>query len=414
MNEEEKQKIALFRYGIIASAVTGNYDETSSLKGFFRDAAKKVYTNPRGEATKISAVTFGRWFYSYKKGGFDSLIPKSRTDVGCSRRLDNELKEKITFLKNEYPRIPATLIHQKLIDNGTISKGEISLSTVNRFVNRIKSEKQLANAKDMRRYEREHINEVWCGDSSVGPYLTVDGKKQRTYIIALIDDASRMIVGIGIFFNDNFVNLMSVLKTAVTKYGRPQLLNFDNGSCYRSGQVQLLAARIGTVIHYNQPYTPTGKAKIERWFRTMKDLWMSQLNMKEYTSLDMLHSSLLTYADTYNKTPHSSLNEKQPITRFFEEATIIKRLSDDEIEKAFLLEYERRVSADNVIVIDGIEYEVPYKYAKQRITLRYSPNFEKVYVIDKTTNDLTPIKLLNKNDNSHIKREKIKLSGGEE
>ncbi len=51
----------------------------------------------------------------------------------------------------------------------------------------------------------EHINEVWCGDSSVGPYLKVDGKKQRTYIIALIDDASRMIVGIDIFFNDNFV-----------------------------------------------------------------------------------------------------------------------------------------------------------------------------------------------------------------
>ena len=23
----------------------------------------------------------------------------------------------------------------------------------------------------MRRYERAHVNEVWCGDSSVGPYL---------------------------------------------------------------------------------------------------------------------------------------------------------------------------------------------------------------------------------------------------
>lgn len=52
--------------------------------------------------------------------------------------------------------------------------------------------------KDMRRYECEHINEVWCEDSSVGPYLKVDGKKQRTYIIALIDDANRMIVGIAL------------------------------------------------------------------------------------------------------------------------------------------------------------------------------------------------------------------------
>ncbi|MFQ6822938.1 MAG: hypothetical protein ACLRTZ_05910 [Agathobacter sp.] len=75
----------------------------------------------------------------------------------------------------------------------------------------------------MRRYERPHINEVWCGDSSVGPYLkTDDGKKHRVYIIALIDDASRFIVGIDVFFNDNFVNLMSVIKSAVARYGRPR------------------------------------------------------------------------------------------------------------------------------------------------------------------------------------------------
>lgn len=107
---------------------------------------------------------------------------------------------------------------------------------------------------------------MWCRDSSVGPYLKVDGKKQRTYIIALIDDASHMIVGIDIFFNDNFVNLMSVIRGAVIKYGKPKKFNFDNGANYRSGQMNLLAARIGTIIHYNPARTPTGKAKIERWF----------------------------------------------------------------------------------------------------------------------------------------------------
>lgn len=82
----------------------------------------------------------------------------------------------------------------------------------------------------MRRYERPHINEVWCGDSSVGPHLTdADGKKHRIYIIALIDDASRFITGIDVFYNDNFINLMSVMKSAVSKYGRPKVLNFDNG-----------------------------------------------------------------------------------------------------------------------------------------------------------------------------------------
>lgn len=60
------------------------------------------------------------------------------------------------------------------------------------------------------------------------------------------------------------------------------------------------------------------------------------------------------------------------------------------------------------------EYEVDYKYSKQRITLRYSPDLSKIYVVDKNTSELTEIKLLNKHDNSVIKREKIKLTGGQD
>ena len=44
-----------------------------------------------------------------------------------------------------------------------------------------------------------HINEVWCGDSSVGPRLTdSDGKKHRIYIIALIEMCIRDSHGIDV------------------------------------------------------------------------------------------------------------------------------------------------------------------------------------------------------------------------
>lgn len=265
----------------------------------------------------------------------------------------------------------------------------------------------------MKRYEREHINEVWCGDSSVGPYIKVEGNKRRVYIIALIDDASRYITGIDIFFNDNFVNLMSVLKSAVTRFGKPKILNFDNGASYKNKQMELLAARIGTIINYCAPYTPQSKAKIERWFRTLKDQWMSQLNMNDFKTLDDVRISLNSYVNSYNQYVHSSLNGLSPQDRFFKESHMIKRLSSDEIEKSFLLEYERRVSADNVVMIDGTEYEVDYRYSKQKITLRYSPDLSKIYVVDKNTDELTEIKLLNKHDNSVAKRKKVKLSGGD-
>ena len=139
---------------------------------------------------------------------------------------------------------------------------------------------------------------------------------------------------------------------------------------------------------------------------------MSGLSLKDFSSLEELKFSLMDYVNSYQKTIHSSLNNQTPIDRYFQESSIIKRLLEEDIDKAFLLEYERRVSSDNVIVLDEVEYEVPYRYAKQKITLRYAPDFQKAYVVDKLTGEFTPIKLLNKQDNAYIRREKTRLTGG--
>ena len=265
----------------------------------------------------------------------------------------------------------------------------------------------------MRRYERPHINEVWCGDSSAGPYLKEgDGKKRRVYIIALIDDASRFIVGIDVFFHDNFVNLMSVMKSAIAKYGCPEVFNFDNGSAYKNQQMMLLAARIGSVVHYCKPYTPTAKAKIERWFRTLKDHWMATLDMRDFRTLDQLRGSIAAYVHSYNLAPHSSLAGVSPQDRFFSEPEKIRRLTQERLDRDFLLELERRVSPDCVISIDQVQYEVDSRFARQRIRLRYSPDMQNIFVVEKD-GGLTPIRLLNKQDNANVKREKFHLSGGE-
>lgn len=74
---------------------------------------------------------------------------------------------------------------------------------------------------------------------------------------------------------------------------------------------------------------------------------------------------------------------------------------------------QRRVSVDSVAVIDGVEYEVDCHFAKQRITLRYSPDMRDIFVVEHD-GSLTLIRLLNKQENASIKREKIHLCGGED
>lgn len=414
MDQEKRQNIALMRYSVISPLITGMTDEYASNGAFFREISEKGILHPDGTIKHYAPKTIQKWYCNYKKGGFDALLPTGRSDLGQPRKLDADLQEQIKYLKSNYPRMSASSIFRQLQDNGSIKRGEISESTINRYVNLIAKQNKTTTNQDMRRYERAHINEVWCGDSSVGPYLkTPDGKKHKVYIIALIDDASRFIVGIDVFFNDNFINLMSVMKSAVAKYGKPSLFNFDNGSSYKNKQMELLAARIGSVIHYDQPYTPTQKAKIERWFRTMKDQWLSTLDIRDFHSLDELRGNLLAYVQTYNQTVHSSLKGKSPQDRFFSEPNHIRRLTPDEIEKNFLLEIERKVSADSVIVIDHVEYEVDYRFAKQRIKLRYSPDMKDIFIVE-SDGTLTPIRLLNKTENAYIKREKIHLCRGEE
>lgn len=261
MTQEKQHDIALMRYSVISPIISGLPEEYTSLDAFYRDAAKKGTISPDGTVKHFSATTIERWYRSYKNGGFDALILQGRVDEGKPRKLDADLQEQIKYLKQNYPRMSASAIFRQLHDNGSIATVEVSESTVNRYINQLALELKTTTNRDMRRYERPHINEVWCGDSSVEPYLkTTDGQKHKVYIIALIDDASRFIVGIDVFFNDNFVNLLSVIKSAVAKYGRPQMFNFDNGKSYRNRQMDLLAARIGSVLHYDQPYTPTQKA----------------------------------------------------------------------------------------------------------------------------------------------------------
>lgn len=410
MEENLRNQIALFRYGILAPYIQRQVD-TKAPWTFFRSAADKKYQYIDGTFRSVSPSSIERWLKSYNEKGFDGLKPLGRSDVGKQRKIDDELSKKITYYVEEYPRLPATQIYEKLINTNEITSKELSLSTITRFVTTIKKSKGLKPITEYKRYEKEHINEVWYGDTTYGPYITIDGKKRRVYIIALIDDASRKITACEAFLEDNYINLMKVIKSGVSTCGKPKLFSFDNGANYRSNQMTLLGARIGVAINYCPAYTPTSKAKIERFFLTLKNQYLCLIKPNDYHDLESFNEDLRTYIQKYNTTPHSSLEDNMsPNDRFYKESNTIIEMSQEKIEKSFLLELERTVSPDSVIKIDNIEYEVDYHYQSQKVLLRYSPDLSKVYIVDKSDDSLKEIKLLNKISNSGVKREKISLS----
>lgn len=413
--EQEKTKKALMKYSAIAPLITGNVNQYESKEAFFRSASEQEFTYDGVTYKKYSAGTIKRWYLEYVNKGFDELKTKQRSDINVSRKLSTDAIEYIHYQVENYPRKPSTIIYQELITEAIVGPKDTSLATVNREVKRKRQLMKKPNQdidKVMARYERENINEVWCGDSSFGPNVTVNGEKRKTHIIAFIDDCSRFIVGIDIYLNDNTINLINTMKQAVKRHGVPKMFNFDNGSNYKSIDTQETIANIHSSVHYCHPYSPVQKAKIERFFGTMKKQWMSKYNQSS-VSLEQVKEDLLAYVEQYNNTVHSSLNGKTPNQRFFDQADLIKYLDTNEFNEAFMVRFERQASIDRVVTINSIEYELDPIFANKKVKFMATSDYKEIYAINPHTGIKLPVKLLDKTANAKMSRKNFSYTQGD-
>lgn len=120
MEQEKKQAVALMRYSAIAPLITGTQEDYESLSAYFRTASAKGIKAPDGSLHHYSPGTLEKWYLAYRKSGFDALVPTGRSDCGVSRKIDDDLKEQIRYLKHHYPRMSAAAIYKQLQDNGSI------------------------------------------------------------------------------------------------------------------------------------------------------------------------------------------------------------------------------------------------------------------------------------------------------
>lgn len=405
MDESLKQKIALFRYSLIAPLVTETFAQPTARE-YLEDVCSKKYDTPRGTKEEFAPETLKEWLRNYRKYGIDGLYPKGRSDKGKSRKLPDEAKEFIVSSKANFPRRSAKAIYQELIAKGYIGYTDISLSTVQRFISKADISKIKLEPVDRRCFEFEFANECWQSDISVGPYLTIDGRKHKTYIIAIIDDATRLIIHSQAFFSDNLLALLSVFKNGVAKRGIPKKLFVDNGKVYKSDQMQFVCASLGTILCYARPFSPESKGKIERWFKTLQDQWMNVIDWASFKSLDELNVSLTHYVEEdYNNRIHSAIGAK-PMDKFLSHIERIRFVgSKQELDYIFLYRISRKVKNDATVSIDNLLFEVPMKYIGDRINIRYDPSsLDKAFIFSEDGKLMDTIYPVKKIDNSRIRR----------
>lgn len=90
------------------------------------------------------------------------------------------------------------------------------------------------------------------------------------YLTAIIDVYSRYIVGWGLFNTLDAENTLEVLKEAISLYGKPEIINSDQGSQFTcSGWVEYLESH-GIIISMDGRGRALDNIYIERFWRTLK------------------------------------------------------------------------------------------------------------------------------------------------
>lgn len=410
MKESYREDLALFRYDKIQPMISGDFPDHNQ-EAYLARVAGEQYLFPDGQMRPIQRGTLKMWLHYYRKEGFQGLKPKPRADRGSFTSLNLDHMQEIQRLIQENPRRTAAGIHRKLTQTGVYREKAPSLTSVQRFIAGYRKEHAhlLTPIEDMKAFEMPHINDLWQIDTTHGPYLTLDGRKRKVYIIAIIDDASRLLVGYGTYFEDNALNVQDTLRRAILTYGLPNYLYADNGAPYIDKQLKLIGARLGFAVRHTKPYRGNQKGKIERWFGVMKQQWMHELDSETLSSLEDFQAAFSAYVVDRNTQVNRSLGKQQtPLNRFMSEPEYIRKRSAAEVDQAFLHQETRQVAKDGTISFKQVQYETGQSTIGQRVMIHYMPDLSHVYLV--TAHGLTEIHPVNKVENRLIRRQQVRLN----
>lgn len=376
------ERVALFRLSVLGDLVH-LAPGSSGIGDGLKQRADKDYKIPGTLRTRVAPETLRGWLKAHRRGGFEALLPKERKDAGKSRALDSAVCDLLCTLKDQNPDDSVAEVIAAARGSGELpAQVSLPLSTVHRVLSRAGLMKKLTDEptqKDHRRFEFAAAGQMWHSDVMHGPTAFLEGRKRKAYLIAFIDDATRVIPFAQFAHAENTEAFLPVFKQAIMRRGIPQRLFVDNGSAYRSQQLALCCAKLGTTLIHARAYHPQAKAKIERWFRTVRRQLVRRLGPDDTKSLDALNHRLWAYVEgEYHRNPHKGLGGQTPLDRWAQIGGDVRYPAAQlDLDDLFLWEAKRKVKKDRTVSLSGVVYEVDAALVDATVTLRYDPQKQK-------------------------------------
>ena len=325
---------------------------------------------------RVSERTLRRYVAAFNRGGFDGLIPRERKDKGSCKAIPAEAMKLAVELRQELPARSAQRVQQLLASEGY----RVARSTLERYLRLqgLSGRELKASQKQVmsRRFNRVGRNTLWQSDLKYGPYLPdpkQPGRKMRTYLVAIIDDATRMVVHGEFYANQKLPVIEDALRKAVTRSGSPENLYVDNGKIFVSRWLRLACAKLRIRHLKTHAYSPESKGKIERFNLTVEEFF-GEAQLDKPQTLDALNTLFRAWlSEGYNHRVHSALAGKSPAEAFTQDPKPLRFPSPEALREAFLWEKTPKVDKTGCISLSGVCYEVGVEYLRKSILVRYDP-----------------------------------------
>ena len=389
---QEIDPTALFRLSVLGQLVSRERLQRGEQQQLIGEAAQREYAIPGSRRSRLGEKTIESWLYAWRRQGLPGLTPKMRVDRGQSK-LTAALQEAVLAAKRENPRrsirqIQRLLEAAALVVNQSLSRSAIHRLLLHHGLSRITGSASLPEEK--RSFGAEFAGSIWYGDVMHGPRVPIKGQLRKTYLVSLIDDASRLVTHSAFCLGETALDIEGVLKQALLKRGVPIKLVLDNGAAYRASTLQGLCARLGIHLIFCRPYAPEGKGKLERWHRTFRDQFLSELDARHITDLADLNARLWAWLEqVYHRTAHSALAGLTPLARYQQDLPRIRSLGAKAValDALFYHRVTRFVKKDGTVSYLGQPFEVPYALSGKTVNLVVDPHAGRVVGVESDTGE---------------------------
>jgi transposase InsO family protein len=377
----------------------------------FKKAAEVVYEDDETkDRYKYTANSIATWYYQFKKKGVESFLQKTRKDKGKYRKISPQhLAECLSIALEHLPKTTSMraikmVAYRWLLDNNYFTRSQMAITTFYRVI----KEKELLKPESCEKLRLEYAhpfaNDYWQGDTLHGPLVAdMKGQQKKTYLIALIDDASRLITHASFYHAETIYELVHALKMAIYCRGKPTSLYFDNGSIYKAKTIIDACVRLNIVLSHTPVRDGSAKGKIERFFNTVRSNFFKAQG--SFKNIDHLNELFKEWVQGYNNRIHSSI-QMTPENRFSLDINRVKYLeNNDHNDEIFFLEATRNVTKTNTFSLHNVIFECPADMREKVIEVRFEAiNKQKVVVYYKEKR-IGPAHIVNLHLNATLKRE---------